>query len=131
MQIVLDPRPGLPTVVGDPEDLHRVVANLVSNAVKYSRPGGTVTIVVRPVKDGVLLAVSDEGIGIAEHDVPHLFTEFFRSTNPAALEEPGTGLGLSIVQRIVERHEGSLEVRSELGVGTTVEVRLPGAPRSG
>ena len=129
VRIDLEPWPGLPSVIGDPEDLHRVVANLVSNAVKYSHPGGVVKIVIRPLKDAVLLAVSDEGIGIAEQDLPHLFTEFFRSTNPAALDEPGTGLGLSIVERIVERHDGSVDVRSELGVGTTVEIRLPGATR--
>ena len=129
VRIDLEPWAGLPSVIGDPEDLHRVVANLVSNAVKYSHPGGVVKIVIRPLKDAVLLAVSDEGIGIAEQDLPHLFTEFFRSTNPAALDEPGTGLGLSIVERIVERHDGSVDVRSELGVGTTVEIRLPGATR--
>ena len=121
------PEPDLGTVVGDAEDLHRLVANLVSNAVKYCYPGTTVTVALRPSQDTVLVSVSDEGIGIAEEDVPHLFTEFFRSTNPEALEAPGTGLGLSIVARIVERHEGTIEVRSKLGVGTTVEVTLPAA----
>ncbi len=121
------PEPDLGTVVGDAEDLHRLVANLVSNAVKYCYPGTTVTVALRPSQDTVLVSVSDEGIGIAEEDLPHLFTEFFRSTDPEALEAPGTGLGLSIVARIVERHEGTIEVRSKLGVGTTVEVTLPAA----
>ena len=127
VRLDLLPEPGLATVVGDAEDLHRLVANLVSNAVKYSRPGGTVSIGIRPAQDAVTVSVTDEGIGISEDDVPLLFTEFFRSTNPVALEEPGTGLGLSIVERIVQRHEGSLEVRSKLGVGTTVEICLPAA----
>jgi two-component system phosphate regulon sensor histidine kinase PhoR len=112
-------------VAGDPEELHRLVGNLVSNAVKYSRDGGRVQVGLARVEGDVVLTVADDGIGISETDRARLFTEFFRSTNPAALERPGTGLGLAIVARIVARHGGRVEVDSELGTGTTVTVTLP------
>ena len=116
---------GAVVVGGDPEELHRVLANLVSNAVKYTEPGGTVRL--RLARDGgtVLFECTDDGIGISVTDREHLFTEFFRSNNPAAVARPGTGLGLTIVQRIVERHGGRIEVESELGAGSTFRVRLP------
>ena len=74
-----------------------------------------------------MLRVTDQGLGISEADQQHLFTEFFRSTNPEAVAEPGTGLGLTIVQRIVDRHGGRIDVRSELGEGSTFTVPLPAA----
>jgi signal transduction histidine kinase len=113
------------TVPGDPEALRRLVCNLVSNAVKYSRDGGTVEVGLARVEDDVVLTVADDGLGISGTDRERLFTEFFRSTNPEALERPGTGLGLAIVARIVARHGGRVEVDSELGTGTKVTVTLP------
>jgi signal transduction histidine kinase len=120
--------------VGDAVELDRVVVNLVSNAVKYTPPGGAITVSARRPEgsDGsaggmVELVVADDGIGISADDQEHLFTEFFRSTNPVALAEPGTGLGLAIVERIVRRHGGRIEVDSELGIGTTFRVLLPAA----
>jgi signal transduction histidine kinase len=112
---------------GDPGELLRLVSNLVSNAVKYSEPHGRVSVALHHTGSAVVLRVADEGIGISEADLGDLFTEFFRSTNPAAVERPGTGLGLTIVQRIVNRHEGRIEVESTLGRGTTVTVTLPDA----
>jgi signal transduction histidine kinase len=124
---------------GDAVELDRVVVNLVSNAVKYTHTGGTVTITLRNApavvpgaasdaaepRDMVELIVADDGIGISAEDQEQLFTEFFRSTNPVALSRPGTGLGLAIVDRIVRRHGGLIEVESELGAGTRVRVLLP------
>jgi signal transduction histidine kinase len=125
--------PSEPVVaLGDAFELDRVCANLVSNAVKYTRPGGRVTISLERRSASAasggceaVLTVSDEGIGIAEGDLPRLGTEFFRSSNPEAVQQPGTGLGLAIVSRIVVRHHGRLEISSELGVGSTFRVRLP------
>ncbi|MCB1652956.1 MAG: PAS domain-containing sensor histidine kinase, partial [Pseudomonadales bacterium] len=92
--------------LGDATELDRVCGNLVSNAVKYTPEGGTVT--VRLCREGaeVVLTVADEGIGISEADVARLGTEFFRSSNPQAVAQPGTGLGLAIVRRVVARHGG-------------------------
>ena len=112
---------------GEARALFQVCANLVSNAVKYTPPGGTITISLARTPHVVELAVADSGLGISASDQERLFQEFFRSTNPAALAQPGTGLGLSIVHRIVERHGGRIDVRSELGAGTTFAVTLPSA----
>lgn len=112
-------------VAGDPEELRRLVANLLGNAVKYSVAGGTVAASAQRRGDEVVLRVSDEGLGISEADQRRLFTEFFRSTNPEALRRPGTGLGLAIVARIVARHGGRIDLDSVLGRGTTVTVTLP------
>jgi signal transduction histidine kinase len=113
---------------GEAHELFQVCANLISNAMRYTPSGGTITIALARVADGVELVVADTGIGISATDQHRLFDEFFRSTNPAALSTPGTGLGLSIVHRIVERHHGRIAVESELGSGTTFTVTLPAAP---
>jgi signal transduction histidine kinase len=112
-------------VPGDASELDRLLGNLVSNAVKYTAEGGTVTVSVARRDDEVVLRVADDGLGIAEEDQIGLFHAFFRTANPDALREPGTGLGLTIVERIVARHEGSVRVTSTLGVGTTFTVTLP------
>jgi signal transduction histidine kinase len=112
-------------VVGDADNLGRVIGNLLSNAVKYTPDGGRAKITCRRFEDRAEIAVSDTGLGISEQDQRNLFTEFFRSTNPEALSAPGTGLGLAIVQRIVERHDGTIQVESTLGQGSTFTVRLP------
>ena len=114
------------TTYGDASELDRVVSNLVSNAVKFSPPGSTVLCSLEEVGGAVVLRCSDEGIGISPEDQAQLFTEFFRSTNPMALEIPGTGLGLTIVKRIVERHHGTVGLESAVGRGTTFTVTLPG-----
>jgi signal transduction histidine kinase len=118
------PDPGL-CVRGDETELDRLVANLVSNAVKYTPEKGRITVGVEQVGDHVVLEVDDEGLGISEADQERLFEEFFRSTNPEATRQPGTGLGLAIVKRIVERHHGDISVRSTLGQGSRFTVRLP------
>ena len=113
------------TARGEENELFQLCANLIGNAVKYTPPGGTVSVSLARSLDQVQLIVTDTGIGIATDDQDRLFDEFFRSTNPAALATPGTGLGLSIVHRIVERHGGTIAVTSNLGTGTTFTVNLP------
>jgi signal transduction histidine kinase len=118
---------GKAVVVGNADELGRVLDNLVSNAVKFSPDHGVVRLSTRRDRDKLVLLCADEGMGISEQDQELLFTEFFRGTNPEALQVPGTGLGLSIVTRIVARHGGSVRVESELGSGTTFSVALPAA----
>ena len=113
--------------LGDADELDRLCANLVSNAVKYTPEGGVVIVGLDVVDGDVLLTCRDEGIGMSPEDVARLGTEFFRSSNPLALSQPGTGLGLAIVRRIIERHGGRMEIESELGHGSTFRVHLPAA----
>jgi signal transduction histidine kinase len=128
LDVVLDAtQPGTVVAWGEARELFQVCVNLVSNAVKYTPPGGTIAISFARTSREVELVVADTGIGISSPDQARLFQEFFRSTNPAALARPGTGLGLSIVHRIVERHHGRITVESSPGVGTTITVTLPAA----
>jgi signal transduction histidine kinase len=112
-------------VSGDPDELSLVVNNLVNNAVKYTRRGGSVRVEVDCPDSWVRLRVIDSGMGISEADQVHLFSAFHRSSNPEALSIPGTGLGLAISRRIVETHGGRITVDSVLGRGSTFTLSLP------
>ncbi|MFC6344519.1 sensor histidine kinase, partial [Nocardioides hankookensis] len=114
-------------VLGAQHELEHIVANLVSNAVKYTPEGGDVLVTLEESDSTVLLTCTDDGIGISAADQDHVFEEFYRSTDPAAMHQAGTGLGLAIVRRIVDRHGGTIEVESTLGSGSTFRVRLPAA----
>ncbi len=111
--------------VAVPEDLRLVVDNLVTNAIQYNQPGGTVTVGV--ARDGATarLTVADTGIGIADSDLDRVFERFYRVDKARSRAAGGTGLGLSIVRNAVERHGGRLSVDSVLGVGSTFIVELP------
>lgn len=125
VRVVLEGTQDTVTAYGDAAELDRVVSNLMGNAVKFSPAGGVVTCSLERGDGTVTFRCSDQGIGISPADQEQLFTEFFRSTNPAALEIPGTGLGLTIVKRIVERHRGTIGIDSDLGLGATFTVTLP------
>lgn len=120
-------RPGSSPVVvfGDPEELARVIDNMVDNAVKYTPEDGSVSVAMTLGDDEVSVEVTDTGLGISQADQGHVFSAFHRSTNPNALSVPGTGLGLPIAQRIAESHGGTLSVSSELGAGSTFRFTLP------
>lgn len=120
--------PDLPVVVRcDPARLEQVANNLVSNAIKYSPDGGRIDLRVERVGDRAVLAIEDEGVGIASEDLATIFQPFRRG---ARLREavPGLGLGLAMSRRIVERHGGRIEVASEPRRGTTFRVTLPLSP---
>jgi two-component system phosphate regulon sensor histidine kinase PhoR len=127
VRLRIAPSVGSMVVPGQSEELRRLLANLVSNAVKYSSAGSSVDLSLEGSRDEVVFTCVDHGLGISDEDRQQLFTEFFRSTNPEALQRPGTGLGLAIVARIAARHGGQIHVESELGVGTTFRVRFPTA----
>ncbi|GAA4122424.1 hypothetical protein GCM10022215_28280 [Nocardioides fonticola] len=107
--------------------LTRVVANLLVNAVRYSDPGSTTTVVVRVEDDGarVSLAVVDEGWGISATELPQVGTEFFRSADPRVRSRPGAGLGLAVAARVVDGAGGDLRLESVAGEGTVARIRLP------
>ncbi|HEY72707.1 MAG TPA: sensor histidine kinase, partial [Thermoflexia bacterium] len=112
-------------VQGTEDGLDRIFVNLVGNAVKYTPAGGNVTVAMSRVRDGIEVQVIDDGIGIPEEALPHLFQEFYRAPNAKASDEVGTGLGLAIVKDLVERYGGRIEVQSRAGQGATFVVTLP------
>lgn len=117
--------PGQPLVVdGDRDRLSQVVGNLLSNAIKYSPEDGEVRVSVRSDGPEAVVAVSDDGIGISEEDAPRVFEKFFRAAD-AASSVGGTGLGLAVAADIVSSHDGTLEVTSTPGAGSTFVLTLP------
>ncbi len=107
----------------DEKLLRHIFGNLLSNAVKYSPLGGLVMFKVRADADMIVMEVADEGIGIPEEELPHLFESFHRASNVGTIQ--GTGLGLAIVRNAVDIHGGTIDVQSAAGSGTCFTVRLP------
>jgi signal transduction histidine kinase len=121
----------LPTLTLDRPKIWQVFNNLISNALKFSRPGTLTTVELAEVPGGVTIAVRDQGAGIPAGEIESLFKPFCRGTAEPAAGERCTGLGLAIVKRIVESHGGTINVESKVGVGSTFTVFLPepgGAP---
>jgi signal transduction histidine kinase len=121
--LVLEAEPDLPALQADPTRMSQLVDNLISNGIKYTIEGGTVTVVVSRSGDNVHIEVRDTGVGIPPDELERLFVRFFRASTSGVAQ--GTGLGLSIVKSIVEAHRGTIDVHSKLGVGTTFLVDLP------
>jgi PAS domain S-box-containing protein len=113
------------TLQADPDQLERMLLNLVSNAVKFTPDGGRVELVVSETRDSVEVTVLDTGMGIPEAEQGQLFTRFFRASTANVQAIQGAGLGLTIVQAIVTAHAGQVAVSSSEGTGTTVAVSLP------
>jgi signal transduction histidine kinase len=116
----------LPTIETDPLRLEQILANLIANAIKFT-PRGQVTLDVSEDADEerVVFAVSDTGIGIPAHDVPHIFDEFRQVDGSLTRVYGGVGLGLTLVKKLVALLVGSVSVRSQVGVGSTFTVALP------
>lgn len=128
--IALDLDLGCPSIHGDQAQLSQLIHNLISNALKYGRPGTPVTVtVLRDGPDAIRLSVADEGDGIAPEHLPRLTERFYRVDPSRSKAAGGTGLGLAIVKHIVERHRGRLQIESVVGQGTTVGIMLP-VPRN-
>jgi signal transduction histidine kinase len=115
-------------VNGDVSQLDRVVMNLLSNAAKFTSPGGRISLTAARDGDTAVMSVGDTGIGVPEKDKEALFGRFFRASNAVRRSIPGTGLGLAIVSSIIAEHGGEVTVQSAEGVGTTFRVRLPLLP---
>jgi PAS domain S-box-containing protein len=115
----------VPAVVGDPRRLAQLLDNLVSNAVKFTPEGGTVTLRVAREGGRAVVTVADTGIGIPEAEQSRLFERFFRAEGATRLAIQGTGLGLTISKAIAEAHGGTITVTSREGAGTTFRLELP------
>lgn len=113
------------TVVGDPQRLRQLLLNLVDNAVKYTPAGGSVRLAVTRSADHAVITVSDTGVGIPPEELPRIFGRFHRVHREGRESPPGSGLGLSIAKWIAEAHNGSIEVESAIGAGSTFRVVLP------
>ncbi|MCA1029826.1 response regulator [Bacillus timonensis] len=112
-------------VLGDKDKLSQVFNNLISNAIKYSPEGGNIQVKMYEENEYLCVAVSDEGLGIPKESIEKLFTKFYRIDNSDRRRIGGTGLGLAIVKEIVQAHEGTVTVSSELKKGSTFVVKLP------
>jgi heavy metal sensor kinase len=115
-------------ILGDRERLRELVTNLVTNAIRYNREGGSVNISARREGNHAVLEVADTGLGIPEADQPHVFERFYRVDKARCCEQGGSGLGLAIARWIAEAHGGSIGLKSREGVGTIFMVRLPCPP---
>jgi signal transduction histidine kinase len=115
----------LPRTVGDSSRMSQAIDNLLSNALKFTPEGGSVSIALKHDDDTVSVSVSDTGIGIPEAEQKHLFERFYRSSNSSDTAAQGVGLGLAIVKAIVEGHEGRIWVESLEGTGTTINIEMP------
>jgi signal transduction histidine kinase len=113
---------------GNPNELHRILVNIVDNALKYTPAGGKVSLEGRLSENEVGLSVKDTGCGIPRESIPHLFERFYQVDKARDREAGGTGLGLSIVDALVEQNGGTVEVESTPGKGTRVIVRFPYRP---
>ena len=117
----LDPTP----VVGDERRVGQIIDNLLSNALRYTEPGGRVTVDVHPSSGEAVLEVSDTGIGISASDLPYVFERFWRGERSRARKTGGAGIGLAIVRELVKAHDGRVDVESRPGEGTRFRVTFP------
>jgi heavy metal sensor kinase len=124
-------RSGPPVVVaGDPVALRRVFMNLVENAIKYNRPGGSIHLSTEALPGKARVVIRDTGMGIAADDLPRLFKRFYRVDKARSRDSGGAGLGLAICKSFIEAHGGTISVESAIGVGTsfTIEIAADGEP---
>lgn len=112
-------------IVADRQMMEELLYNLCDNAIRYNVDGGRVRVVVRPVREKVIVCVQDTGIGISEEHQKHVFERFYRVDKSRSKETGGTGLGLAIVKHIAAKHNATIDVDSELGRGTSITVTFP------
>src|SRR6202041_1266689 len=115
----------LPVMTGDPRAFKQIALNLVSNAIKFTERGGSVTVSASVEGSRLMLRVSDTGVGIAADDLKRVGDPFFQAGKTYQRRHEGTGLGLSIVKSLVGLHDGEMTVQSKINEGTTVTVTLP------
>jgi signal transduction histidine kinase len=109
----------------DFEAMRKIIVNLISNAIRYSKPNSVVHVGTEFTDDEIIISVLDHGIGIPDDDIDHIFNEFYRAKNAVIHSKQGTGLGLTITKKLIESHGGTITVSSKQNVGTRFEVRIP------
>lgn len=122
--ISFQPEDDYPILVFE-DDLYQIIFNLIENAIKYNRPNGSITVHLTRDEDNVIFSVTDTGYGIPADAVPHVFERFFRVDKARSRQSGGSGLGLAIVKNMVERNQGTISVKSTLGIGSTFTVTFP------
>jgi len=125
VSLTLQAPESLPALLADELRLKQILLNLLSNAVKFTPSGGRVVVDLSADPTSLSIAVRDNGAGISDHDLGRVFTPFVQVGNLYTRKQEGTGLGLPLTKRMVDLHDGSLEIVSALGQGTTVTVRFP------
>jgi two-component system phosphate regulon sensor histidine kinase PhoR len=129
VQIRVDVPGDMPLMEADRDKIKQVLLNLLSNAIKYNRPNGTVIITANFDESDLSITIQDTGVGIPEESIPHLFEKFYRVREHEG-KAGGTGLGLSISKQIIQGHNGRIEVKSKMGVGTSFTVYIPRSTRT-
>ena len=128
LELHLEADASLPPIYVDKGLLRVAVNNLLTNAVKYNRPGGEIRVVARDTPEAVVIEVADTGIGIALEEQPRIFERFFRSDCDETQERSGHGLGLTLAKQIIELHSGTIRLQSERGSGSTFSIVLTKSP---
>lgn len=123
------PKKGSDLALGDEESLEQVFSNLIHNAIKYNKPNGNISITIEEKKDCISTSIEDTGIGIAKEHIPLIFDQFYQVSR-SGKKGKGSGLGLSIAKKIVDMHQGTIEVESKEGLGSTFTVCLPKPPKT-
>ena len=115
----------VPLVYADKDDIERVVLNILTNSIKYTPDNGEIKIYVGFVYNDAYIKVFDNGIGIPEDDLSRIFERFYRVDKARSREMGGTGLGLSIAKEILDKNGGNIDIKSKVGEGTEVVIRIP------
>ncbi len=121
--------PGLPPLRADRQRIKQIMFNMLSNAIKFTPPGGETAVIAKLDTDAILITVADNGIGMTDEEMEVALTPFGQADGTISRKFEGTGLGLPLSKSFVEMHQGSLWIESEKGVGTRVHIRLPHADR--
>ena len=115
----------VPPVYACKDDIERIVLNILTNSIKYTKDGGEIKIYVGFVYNDAYIKVIDNGLGIPEEDLNRIFERFYRVDKARTRQMGGTGLGLSIAKEILDKNNGSIDIKSEKGKGTEVVIRIP------
>jgi signal transduction histidine kinase len=129
VQIRVDVPGDMPLMEADRDKIKQVLLNLLSNAIKYNRPHGSVIVTANFDETDISITIQDTGLGIPEESIPHLFEKFYRVREHEGKAD-GTGLGLSISKQIVQGHNGRIEAKSKMGVGTSFNIFIPRSTRT-